>query len=1100
MSVIREGSKYLAGNFDDMLNDAMLGGVDPCTLPAGTLITAGIGTSLVLPSLDFETFSEAGYYIDEAGKVRGKGSQGKGGLPVVGTPAYALHPSTEILCLYYDLKDGRGRRSWIPGGPDPTDLLQYVASGGPLEAWNITFEYWIWNAIGARRHGWPALRLEQCHCAMAKARRNSLPGALGNACKVLGTPLKDKEGTRLIQKLTRPHTPTKKRAEFRWLPTTAPEDYGSLYGYCDRDVETEDHASAHIPDLTPYERATWLTDQTINLRGVQVDVEALDAMLDILAQAEQKYSAELATITGGRAKAASELPAMKAWLEETQGVSMPDMTKDTITEALAEWQLPPDARRVLEIRELLGAANIKKLHKLKLQINGDGRLRNQYMYCGADRTGRWSSAAADDGATNSQLQNITAKGPTSCECDACGEYFHEAHDGNCPHCGSFLWRPCLDWTVEAVEAALRVIATRSLQAVELFWGDPIAVLCGCLRGLFTARDGHDLVCCDFSAIEAVVLACLSRCQWRIDVFNTHGKIYEMGAAKISGVPFEEIIEYQERTGQNHKLRKTIGKVSELAGGYGGWINAWQQFGAGDFMNEDEIKEAILAWRAASPEIVEFWGGQFKWCGPGKWDYRAELHGLEGAAIQAIRNPGKCFSYIDITYGVWDDVLHCRLPSGRFLKYHRPRLHDVEDKLRRGPAVGITFEGYNSNSQKGPIGWHRLETYGGRLAENCIAEGTPVLTGRGWIPIESVRRTDVVHDGVEFVSHGGRLFKSTQSCVTVEGVYMTPDHEVLTHDGWQAASQDPRPFRPALRNADRATTWRKRWQKTQVVVSLRLRPAVRESVLLRRQGGKVWAHAELRVHGGGVHRPRTSNARHEQAPRLRGVALDDRSLQAADAPSVGQLRRPRHSRLRRVAHRLLCILGRYGADVQARTAARSTGQRRRVLGQQLPVGTGESQLEQQAHERPRADASRRDDRRGGVGPVGDQRHDAVIPDRAPLADSTFIRGAGLSEPRRVWDIVNAGPRQRFVVRGVNGPFIVHNCTQAVALDLQAETLVRLEQRSYPVVMHTHDEASAEMRQGVGSIDEMSAIMCERPGWASWWPIRAAGWRHRRYQKD
>lgn len=786
--------------------------VDPCTLPAGSRITVGLGTSQVHPSLDFETYSEAGFYVDAAGKVRGKGSQGKGGLPVVGTPVYALHPSTEILCLYYDLKDGRGRRGWIPGGPDPVDLLEYVASGGHVEAFNITFEYWMWNAIGVRRHGWPALQLDQCHCAMAKSRRNSLPGSLGNACKVLGTPLKDKEGTRLIQKLTRPLTPTKNRPEYRWLPTTAAEDFGKLYGYCDRDVETEDHASAHTPDLTPYERATWLADQTINLRGVYVDVPALDAMLDVLAQAEQKYNDELAALTGDRVKAASELPALKAWLADN-GLDMPDMQKETIAGKLVKFKmldelranpggaadmhpvdvdicrelerLNPACRRALEIREVLGAANIKKLHTLKLQVNGDGRLRNQYMYCGADRTGRWSAGGV-------QLQNITGKGPDSCECESCGEFWRAGLFDVCPHCASWMWHKCDEWTVEAATSALRVLLTRRLADVEAVWGDPIAVMCGCLRALFIAKPDHDLVCCDFSAIEAVVLACLSRCQWRIDVFNTHGKIYEMGAAKISGVPFEEIIEYQERTGQNHKLRKTIGKVSELAGGYGGWINAWVQFGADKFMDEHEIKEAILAWREASPEIVEFWGGQFKWCGPGKWDYRPELHGLEGAAIQAIQNPGECFSYIDITYGVWDDVLHCRLPSGRFLKYHRPRLHPVEDKLRRGPAVGITFEGWNSNSTKGPIGWHRLETYGGRLAENV--------------------------------------------------------------------------------------------------------------------------------------------------------------------------------------------------------------------------------------------------------------------------------------------------------------------TQAVALDIQAEALVRLEQRSYPVVMHTHDEASAEMPHGVGSTDEMAAIMCERPSWAGWWPIRADGWRGERYRKE
>jgi len=243
------------------------------------------------------------------------------------------------------------------------------------------------------------------------------------------------------------------------------------------------------------------------------------------------------------------------------------------------------------------------------------------------------------------------------------------------------------------------------------------LLCGCLRGLFIAKEGHELVCVDFSAIEAVAAACLSRCQWRIEVFSGHGKIYEESAAKATGIPFEEILQYKRDNGMHHPARKTIGKVRELAGGYGGWIGAWKNFGADEFMTDEEIKTDVLKWREESPEIVEMWGGQFRWCGPGKWDYRPELFGLEGAVINAILHPGQCFSHIDITYGVWDDVLFCRLPSGRYLHYHRPRLSPGDDKLRRGPCYQITFEGYNSNSTKGPIGWHRMETYGGRLFEN-----------------------------------------------------------------------------------------------------------------------------------------------------------------------------------------------------------------------------------------------------------------------------------------------------------------------------------------------------------------------------------------------
>jgi DNA polymerase len=697
--------------------------MDAADLYAGTRIRVALGESEVLPSFDFETYSEAGFTIDpNTGKIKGLGPQGKGGLPVVGTPVYAEHPSTEVLCLYYNLKDGRGRRPWYPGAPDPQPLIEYIRGGGRIEAWNITFEFWIWNMVCARRYGWPVLPIEQCRCAMAKSRRYSMPGKLNNAAKVLGTPLKDPAGTRLIQKLSRPHTPTKHRTEYRWTAQSAWDDYLALYRYCDQDTVVEDNASAHIPDLTPYELSTWLADQTINARGVQVDIAVLDAAIDILGQTERKYNAELATLTGNSVQAASELAKMQEWLGTVHGVRMYNMQAESITTALKDnvamdgAPLPPEARRALEIRATLGAANVKKLRTLKLQVSSDGRLRDQYMFCGADRTGRASAGGV-------QLQNITAKGPKTCECESCGEIFGK--DGipgrmpSCPRCGSFMFHALPDWTIEAVEQAIGDILHRDLDRIERMWGDPIALLCGCLRGLFIAKEGNKLVCCDFSAIEAVAAACLARCQWRIDIFAGHGKIYEQSAANATGIPFEEILEYKRINGMHHPARKTIGKVRELAGGYGGWIGAWKAFGADEFMNDDEIKADVLNWRAESPEIVEMWGGQFKWCGPGKWDYRPELFGLEGAAINAILHPGQCFSHIDITYGVWDDILFCRLPSGRYLHYHRPRLIDAEDKLRRGPCYSITFEGYNSNSQKGPIGWHRLETYGGRLFENVV---------------------------------------------------------------------------------------------------------------------------------------------------------------------------------------------------------------------------------------------------------------------------------------------------------------------------------------------------------------------------------------------
>jgi len=774
------GPDYDPGCFDVALSD----------LRAGTVIeNVGTYRSTVRPSMDFETYSAAGFHM-VGEKVKGVGAQGKGGLPVVGTGAYAEHPSTEALCLFYDLKDGKGRRGWWPGLPQPVDLLQHITTGGEIEAFNSTFEFFIWNFVCTKRYGWPQLQLEQTYCVMSMARRWGLPGSLDNASKALGATPKGKEGKALIQKLCRPHTPTKARKAIRRTMSDSWPEFQGLFGYCDNDVETEDDVKSRIPDLTPYERETWLTDQRINLRGVLVDEPTLGAGLVLLKSATEHYTKELQQITQGEVMSVGEVAKTLAWLAK-HGVHVDNLTADIVDEKLAElaeFDRGPfgACKRVLEIRKMLSSANVKKLVKLRHQLNSDNRLRNQYMYCGAERTGRWSSAAADDNASNSQLQNITAKGPDTQECGDCGRIVGYGcgadlifGNGLCPDCGSSAWkqfdlpggetttkRP--EWTVEAVEYAARDIRERPFEEVQALWGNPIDLLCGCLRGLFIAKPGHDFICCDFSAVEAVALACLSRCQWRIDVFKTHGKIYEMSASKITGIPFEEMMQYKKDTGMHHPSRKKVGKVAELASGYGGWVGAWCAFGADEFMDDAEIKTNVLAWRAESPEIVEFWGGQFRQTGPRLSDGHPEYFGLEGAAIQAVLYPGQCFWANDISYGVHNDVLYCRLPSGRLLAYHQPRLAEVAGKWGKPNSYSLTFMGFNTNPKNGPRGWVRMETYGGRLCENVTQAVCADIQAEALVRCEKANYPIVMHTHDEGCAEVPESFGSVEEMCAIMG--------------------------------------------------------------------------------------------------------------------------------------------------------------------------------------------------------------------------------------------------------------------------------------------------------------------------------------------
>jgi len=466
--------------------------------------------------------------------------------------------------------------------------------------------------------------------------------------------------------------------------------------------------------------------------------------LEIFRQAEKKYTDELIHITGGAVKSVGEMTKRSAgdkWLQ-TRGVDMPSLAKDFIDDILSEPCLvqDPAAKRALEIRQLIGGASIKKLFAMERTLSSDGRIRELFIYCGAERTGRFAGRGA-------QPQNLKNSGPDckACPCGHTGIKFEY-----CPACGNSVDLEDLEWGNTTTQAALDAIATRSLPVVESGWGEVVDVVASCLRGLFVAAPGHDLICSDYSAIEAVVIACLAGEQWRIDVFNTHGKIYEASASQASGIPLETILAHKTETGKHHPLRKK-GKVRELAGGYGGWIGAWKNFGAEKYMSDDEIKRDILSWREESPNIVEFWGGQWR-KQPGVWRFDQEFYGLEGAAVQSLLYPGQCFAYRDITYGhdLKDDVLYCRLPSGRKLAYHQPRLTVGTDP--RGLQVyKINFMGWNSDSSKGPVGWMNIETYSGKLAENCTQAVARDILVAAMLRVEAAGYPIVLHVHDEIIA-------------------------------------------------------------------------------------------------------------------------------------------------------------------------------------------------------------------------------------------------------------------------------------------------------------------------------------------------------------
>ena len=193
-----------------------------------------------------------------------------------------------------------------------------------------------------------------------------------------------------------------------------------------------------------------------------------------------------------------------------------------------------------------------------------------------------------------------------------------------------------------------------------------------------------IIVADFSAIEARVIAWLAGEKWRMDVFNSHGKIYEASASQMFGVPVEEI----------HKgsVLRQKGKIAELALGYGGSKGALKAMGAIDMgLSEEELPELVSAWRKSNSNIVRLW-----------WD-------VESAAIKAVKDRTIVSMQYGLKFYFKSGVLFIRLPSGRSLAYVRPRI-EIDERFNKDK---LTYEGMEG------MKWGRIDTYGGKLTENII---------------------------------------------------------------------------------------------------------------------------------------------------------------------------------------------------------------------------------------------------------------------------------------------------------------------------------------------------------------------------------------------
>lgn len=712
----------------------MLTAPPPPTLHAAPPPPAAAATHL--PTLDFECYSEAGYVRNL--KTGGWDKLGpKGGIADVGAWAYSRHPSTEIIWLAYDLLDGNGVQSWFPWLPAPLALFEHVTAGGLLEAHNSFFEYAVWNNVFRRQCGAPKLPIGQLRDSAAVCAAYGLPRSLEKSGEVLGLSVqKDVKAAAKVKKLWVPRKPTKNNPATRITIDLDTELHMLNGSYCETDVRAEQAISATVPPLSDYELRVQQLDQLANARGVHIDRSAVDAAAAVIDQLKAKYVPMQYALTGGLVKSPNSYAALKRWVCD-QGVDIPDTQADTITATLKRKDLPPVVREVLEIQQMVGGAAIKKIFAMQRFADpDDDRVRGVFSYCGASSTGRWASRGV-------QLHNNPNSGPDHYKCSGCEVHFAASHE-QCPLCGGARAGRKEEWSAEAAESAIALIMQRSAELLERVWVNALDVITASIRGFICAAEGYDLICADYSAIEARVIAVLAGEEWRLEVFRGHGKIYEASACQMFNMTMDDFISYKKEHDSHHPARKK-GKVSELALGYQGGVGAMLNFGADSFMTRKEMKDTIRNWRDASPNIVKLW------------------HELESCARQAIQFPGQVFSYRLISYQMRGAVLYARLPSGRELTYHNAGLKPVWVRWEDGPewdeeehrpvqirreylwAVDGAQMSYKIEYMKEDGGrWVRSTLYGGLAVENVVQATARDLLADALLRLEAAGYPVIMH--------------------------------------------------------------------------------------------------------------------------------------------------------------------------------------------------------------------------------------------------------------------------------------------------------------------------------------------------------------------
>lgn len=566
-------------------------------------------------------------------------------LPSCGVYKYVEAEDFTILLFAYSVDGGPVTCCDFAQGEElPEEILAALRDPKVVKtAFNAAFE----RICISKYYGWPLMDPAQWRCTMVRAARMGLPLSLGQCGEVLKlADGKMKEGAALIRYFSCP-TRKKDGTIVRHLPSDAPDRWEVFVKYNIRDVEVEQAILKIVRRLEPadFDEELYTVDQLINDRGVMIDRQLVDNAARFDEEYKQHLLAEAQELSGmDNPNSPSQI---KEYLQKVTGQVFQSLNKkslDDIEDSLKYW---PKARKVLALRREMGKTSNKKYCAMQQCVCSDGRIHGLLQFCGAARTGRWAGRLV-------QVQNLP-----------------QNH-------------------LQDLDYARNLVKAGDLEDFELNYGNPTQVLSELIRTAFIAKPGCTFHVCDFSAIEARVIAWLAGETWVLDVFRKGGDIYCATASQMFGVPVE-------KHGANAELRQK-GKIAVLALGYGGGVSALEAMGGSRMgLSQQEEKDIMLRWREANPKIVKLWKV------------------IELAAIRALQTGETITINRGIEVGRHWGCLTIKLPSGRTICYPRASIGVERNDGWRGDHPIIEYEGLNQITKK----WEKIRTYGGKLTENVV---------------------------------------------------------------------------------------------------------------------------------------------------------------------------------------------------------------------------------------------------------------------------------------------------------------------------------------------------------------------------------------------